>query len=131
MSSEGRFRFSLLPVAVLAMAVLAGARPGAAQTSGDVSAKALDAQGNPLAGIQVTLIKAGGKGNQQQTSDAEGNVKFANLAGGVYIATSSPDGYAQVTCPGVRVVGQSRQLEIHLMPKDGAEPSTCKVLEGS
>lgn len=123
MSSEGRFRFSLL--AVLLAATLCGS--AAAQTAGDLRGQVLDAQGSPLAGIQITLIKAGGKDNKQQTSDAEGKVLFGDLAGGVYIATASPDGYATVTCPGVRVVAQSRQVEIRLMPKDGQEPSSCKV----
>lgn len=125
MSSEGRFRFSLLLAAVaLAFAVLAAAQP-----TGDVRGRVLDGQSNPVPGIQVKLIKAGGKDNQEQTSNAEGKVEFNGLAGGVYIVTTSPDGYAQVTCPGVRVVGQSRQFEIRLMPKDGPEPSSCKVIE--
>jgi hypothetical protein len=122
MSSEGRFRFPLLAVVI----ALAGAGPGAAQNNGDVHALALDAQGSPIAGIQITLIKAGGQ-SQQKAADAEGKVLFDGLAGGVYIATTAPEGYAEVTCPGVRVVGQSRQLEIRLMPKDGTEPSSCKV----
>ncbi|MFL6291943.1 MAG: carboxypeptidase-like regulatory domain-containing protein [Thermoanaerobaculia bacterium] len=129
MSSEGRFRFSLLPAALVLLAVLGGAHAGAAQANGDVSARAVDAQGSPVAGIQITLIKAGGKDNQQRTADAEGRVDFGGLAGGVYIVTTAPEGYAEVTCPGVRVVGQSRQLEIRLMPKDGPEPSSCKVAE--
>lgn len=128
MSSEGRFRFSLAAVALAVLALLAGAGPGAAQSNGDVRAQALDAQGSPIAGVQITLIKAGGKDNQQKTADAEGKVHFGGLAAGVYIATAAPDGYAEVTCPGVRVVGQERQLEIKLMPKDGPEPSTCKVI---
>lgn len=134
MSSEGRFRFPLLPaglsvvVAVVAgLALLAGAGPGFAQENGDVLAQALDAQGSPLAGVEITLIKAGGQ-SQQKAADAEGKVHFDGLAGGVYIATTAPEGYAEVTCPGVRVVGQSRQLELRLMPKDGPEPSTCRVV---
>ncbi|MFP5289338.1 MAG: carboxypeptidase-like regulatory domain-containing protein [Thermoanaerobaculia bacterium] len=127
MSSEGRFRFSLLPVALVALAALCGSSPGAAQADGDVSARVLDGQGSPLAGIQITLMKAGGQ-SQQKAADAEGKVHFNKLAGGVYIVTTAPDGYAAVTCPGMRVVGQSRQLEIRLMPKDGTEPSTCKVV---
>lgn len=130
MSSEGRSRFSLLPGALVALAVLCAASPGAAQADGDVYARVLDGQGSPLAGVQITLIKAGGQ-NQQKAADAEGKVHFDKLAGGVYIVTAAPEGYAQVTCPGVRVVGQSRQLEIRLMPKDGAEPSSCKVLEAA
>ena len=130
MSSEGRFRFTLLPLALAALAVLCGALPGAAQAEGDVLAQALNGQGSPVAGIQITLMKAGGK-SQQKAADAEGKVHFNGLAGGVYIVTAAPDGYAEVTCPGVRVVGQSRQLEIRLMPKDGPEPSSCKVIQGS
>src|SRR5688572_5199813 len=124
MTSEGRFRFSLLAAA---LALLAGTAPGAAQSNGDIQAQALDGQGSPVAGIQITLMKAGGQ-SQQKAADAEGKVHFGDLAGGVYIATTAPEGYAEVTCPGVRVVGQSRQLEIRLMPKDGTEPSTCKVV---
>ena len=130
MTSEGRSRFSLLPIALVALAVLGGARPGTAQAAGDVRAQILDGQGSPLAGVQVTLIKAGGQ-SQQKAADAEGKVEFGGLAGGVYIVTAAPDGYAEVTCPGVRVVGQSRQLEIRLMPKDGTEPSSCKVVTAS
>lgn len=125
MSSEGRFRFSLLPVALVALAVLCGASPGAAQANGDVRAQVLDGQGSPLAGVQITLIKAGGQ-NQQKAADAEGKVHFGDLDGGVYIVTAAPEGYAAVTCPGMRVVGQARELEIRLMPKDGTEPSSCK-----
>jgi uncharacterized surface anchored protein len=129
MSSEGRLRFTLPTVALAALAILAGAQPGAAQASSDIRAQVLDAQGSPVAGIQITLIKAGGKDNQQKTTDAEGKVHFGGLAGGVYIATTAPEAYAEVTCPGVRVVGQERQLEIRLLPKDGPEPSACKVVE--
>lgn len=130
MSSEGKSRFSLLPVALVALAVLCGASPGAAQAEGDVLASVLDGQGSPLAGIQITLMKAGGQ-SQQKAADAEGKVHFNKLAGGVYIVTTAPEGYTAVTCPGMRVVGQSRQLEIRLMPKDGAEPSSCKVVEAA
>ena len=130
MSSEGRFRFTLLPLALAALAVLCGALPGAAQADGEVLAQALNGQGSPVAGIQITLMKAGGQ-SQQKAVDAEGKVHFNGLAGGVYIVTTAPEGYAEVTCPGVRVVGQSRQLEIRLMPKDGPEPSSCKVVEAA
>jgi uncharacterized surface anchored protein len=128
MSSEGRFRFPHFPIAALAaLALIAGAGTGAAQNNGDVRAQALDAQGSPIAGVQITLMKAGGQ-SQQKAADAEGKVHFSGLAGGVYIATAAPEGYAAVTCPGVRVVGQERQLEIRLMPVDGPEPSSCKVV---
>ena len=130
MSSEGRFRFTLLLPALAALAVLCGALPGAAQADGEVLAQALNGQGGPVAGIQITLMKAGGQ-SQKKEADAEGKVQFDKLAGGVYIVTVAPDGYAEVTCPGVRVVGQSRQLEIRLMPKDGPEPSSCKVVEAA
>ncbi|HWM93957.1 MAG TPA: carboxypeptidase-like regulatory domain-containing protein [Thermoanaerobaculia bacterium] len=125
MSGEGRFRFSPLLIAVALLAGIAG--PAAAQVTGELRGKVQDADGNPLSGIAITLIKAGGKDNKQQTSDAQGTFQFADLSG-VYIATTAQEPYGPVTCPGVRVVGQARQIEIRLMPKEGTEPSSCKAV---
>ena len=123
---EGRLRFSLLTAAVVAVVAF----PAAAQTAGEINGRVQDAQGNALQGVAITLLHAGAKDTQQKTSGAGGEFQFTGLAG-VYIATSAFDGHAPVTCPGVRVIGQTRQLEIRLMPADGAEPSSCKVVEES
>lgn len=124
---EGRFRFSLLTATVIAVVAFAGLS-AMAQTSGEISGRVQDSQGNALAGVAITLLHAGAKDTQQQTSGAAGEFGFSGLAG-VYIATAAHDGHAPVTCPGVRVISQARQLEIRLMPADGGEPSSCKVVE--
>jgi hypothetical protein len=112
------------------MLSLASVRPAFAQDDGGGAGPSVlrDSETEWLfRDVSRALIKAGGQ-NQQKAADAEGKAHFEGLAGGVYIVTAAPDGYAEVTCPGVRVVGQSRQVEIHLLPKDGAEPSSCKVM---
>jgi hypothetical protein len=125
---EGRIRFSLFTlVGVVAVLAYAGG-PAASQTTGEINGRVQDAQGNALPGVPVTLLHAGAKDTQQKTSGAGGEFQFIGLAG-VYIATAAFDGHAPVTCPGVRVIGQTRQLEIRLMPADGAESSSCKVIE--
>lgn len=125
----GRFRFSLLTSVVFAIMVSTySGSPAAAQKGGEINGLVQDAQGNALQGVSVTLLHAGAKDTQQKASGAGGEFQFTDLAG-VYIATVAFDGHAPVTCPGVRVVGQTRQLEIRLMPADGAESSSCKVIE--
>jgi hypothetical protein len=126
---EGRFRFSLLTGMVIA-AVTVALGSAMAQTAGEVKGRVQNAQGNALPGVAITLLHAGAKDTQQKATGADGDFEFTGLAG-VYIATAAFDGHAPVTCPGVRVIGQTRQLEIRLMPADGAEPSTCKVVEES
>jgi len=108
---------------------LVPAVPAAAQ-SGVVTGHVQDAQGQPLQGVAVTLLKAGKK-IPPQTSAADGNFSFADLASGVYSASATLDGYAPVNCPGVRIVaGLSRHFEIKLMPAaEGGPPSTCAAVE--
>lgn len=109
--------FSMLPLAT-------------AQSSGVVTGHAQDAQGQPLPGVAVTLLKAG-KEIPPQTSGADGNVRFEALGSGVYSASASLEGYAPVDCPGVRIVaGLTRHLEIKLMPaSEGGLPSTCGIVD--
>jgi hypothetical protein len=116
-------------VAVLPALVVLTA-PAVAQSSGVVTGHVQDAQGQPLQGVAVTLLKAG-KQIPPQTSGADGNVSFADLASGVYSASAALDGYAPVNCPGVRIVaGLARHFEIKLMPAaEGGPPSTCAAVE--
>jgi carboxypeptidase family protein len=123
---EGRSRnfcfavlFALLP---------AIGSPALAQ-SGEVDGQVQDGQGQPLQGVEVKLFKAGQGTSVQQTSDAQGNFRFNGLASGVYIAAASREGYAEVTCPGVRVMaGLTRRLAIKLMPAKGEQPSSCEAV---
>jgi len=127
MTGKGRFPlFSLVVVALLP--VLAG--PAAAQT-GDVRGQVKNGEGQALPGITVKLLQAGSKDAREEKSDAEGRFHFNGLKGGVYIITTSPDGYVPVTCPGTRIVGGTdRSFELDLRP-DGGEPSTCTAAPAS
>jgi hypothetical protein len=110
--------------------LLAAGVPAFAQTTGEITGQVQDAQGQPLQGAQIKLLKAGGSENQQQASGADGGFRFEGLASGVYIAMASLDGYAQVTCPGVRLVaGLSRNLAIQMAPEGSDPPSSCKAVE--
>ena len=123
-------RSPFLAVAVLG-ALLGG--PVLAQGSGEVDGHVQDGQGQPLQGVSVKLLKAGQETNPEQTSDAQGHFRFNGLASGIYVAAASRDGYAEVTCPGVRVMsGVTRRLAIKLMPAEGGQPSICEaVVEGA
>jgi Carboxypeptidase regulatory-like domain len=102
----------------------------AAPPSGTVTGHVKDAQGQPVAGVAVALLKAG-KVIPQQTAGADGNVRFGDLASGVYSASASLEGYAPVDCPGVRIIaGQTRHLEITLSAaSEGGPPSTCAIVD--
>ncbi len=101
-----------------------------AQGAGVVTGHVQDAQGQPLQGVAVTLLKAG-KEIPRQTSGADGNFRFADLGSGVYSASASMEGFAPVNCPGVRIVASlERHFTIKLMPAtEGGPPSTCVIGE--
>lgn len=120
-------RLFIAGVAAFFLLVPAAAR---AQGAGVVTGHVQDAQGQPLQGVAVTLLKAG-KEIPQQTSGADGNFRFADLGSGVYSASASLEGYAPVNCPGVRIVASlERHFAIKLMPAtEGGPPSTCAIVE--
>jgi Carboxypeptidase regulatory-like domain len=121
---EVRFRclFVLLVAAILA----AVAVPAFAAADGEVDGVVQDAQGKPQPGVEIALLKAGDQEGKKQVSGADGGFKFNALASGVYIASASLEGYAPVTCRGIRLVaGQTRRLEIKLQPAGGEQPSSC------
>ncbi len=125
--AKGGFRLPFLLAASIA-ASLALAGPAAAQV-GDVKGHVQDGQGQAVPGVKVKLLQAGKGESKEQVSDAEGNVHFDGLASGVYIATIAHEGYSPVTCPGLRIVGVSRQLKITLMPTGGEQASSCRQAE--
>jgi hypothetical protein len=119
----------MLPPVLALLAVLATA--GATHAAGGtVEGQVQDAQGKPLPGVAVALLGAGGKGNQNQTTDAQGNFHFEGLTSGVYTVTATLEGYAPVTCPGSRLLsGLTRRLEIKLAPTGGAASSCAPAAE--
>lgn len=121
---KSRLGFPLLLAAAL-VAVTGG--PVVSQAAGDIKGHIQDAEGKSLSGATVKLLQAGKGEPREQASDAEGNFHFQELAGGVYSATVSMEGYAPVTCPGARIVGATRQLEITLRPAGGEQSSSCRA----
>ena len=125
MMSTRRIGFTLLVAMAVALLAMAGG-PVSAQGVGDIRGHVQDSEGKALAGVAVKLLQAGKKETQEQVSDAEGNFHFTGLAGGVYIATAAMEGYAPVTCPGVRIVGVTRQLQVTLLAAGGDQGSSCR-----
>jgi hypothetical protein len=121
---KGRFGFPLLAATVAALSMIGG--PAASQLSGDIKGHIRDAQGQALPGAAVKLLQAGKGEPREQVSDAEGNFHFEGLASGVYIATVALEGFAPVTCPGARVVGTTRELQVTLAPAGGEQASSCR-----
>jgi hypothetical protein len=122
---------SLFAAGILAsFCLMSSAMAAPAAPSGTVTGHVKDAQGQPVPGAAVALLKAG-KVIPQQTSGADGNVRFGDLASGVYSASASLEGYAAVDCPGVRIIaGQTRHLEIMLSAAaEGGPPSTCAIVD--
>jgi Carboxypeptidase regulatory-like domain len=117
------FRRRVLFLVLLAVLATAGATYAAGAT---VEGQVQDTQGKPLPGAAIALLGTGGKANQNQATDAQGNFHFAGLASGVYTVTVTLDGYAPVTCPGSRLfTGLSRRFQIKLAPASGGAASTC------
>ena len=101
-----------------------------AQGAGVVTGHIQDAQGQSMQGVTVKLLKPG-KETAPQASGADGNFRFADLGSGVYSVSASMEGFAPVTCPGVRIVASlERHFTIKLTPaSEGGPPSTCEIGE--
>lgn len=125
---QGSLRLPLL-LAVIVTALSVIDLPVAAQSNGDIKGQVLDAQGQPIPGVTVKLLQAGKGDSREQASDATGSFQFADLTSGVYIATVAQEGYSPVTCPGLRIVGVTRQLRITLTPAGGERQSSCRQAE--
>jgi hypothetical protein len=121
-----RSRFYFLLPGMMAAVLGGSALPAAAQDTGAIAGSIQDAQGQSLEGVTVKLMRAGKPDVQEKASDAGGNFQFGDLSSGVYIATLSKEGFAPVTCPGLRIVGQTRQLQVALAPEGGEPGSSCK-----
>jgi len=123
-------RRPLSPVLALWIAL---ATAGAAHAAGGtVEGQVQNSQGKPLPGAAIALLATGGKGNQTQATDAQGNFHFDGLTSGVYTVTVTLESYAQVTCPGGRILsGLTRRLEVKLAPTGGTAPSSCALAQNT
>src|SRR5438094_8818170 len=109
----------------LVLALLAATAGAAFAAGGAVEGQVQDAQGKPLPGAAITLLAAGGKATQSQTTDAQGNFHFDGLTSGVYALTAALNGYAPVACPGGRLLsGLTRRFEIKLAAAGGGAASS-------
>jgi hypothetical protein len=114
----------------MAAILAAVAVPTFATADAEVDGLVQDAQGKPLPGVEIAVLKAGDQNGKKQVAGADGSFKFDALASGVYIASASLEGYEPVTCRGIRLVaGQTRRLEIKLGPAGGEQPSSCTAVE--
>jgi len=120
----GKGRLYHLSVATVA-ALLCGGGFAIAQSNGEIAGRVLDAQGQPLQGIEIKLHHPGKQG-QSQASGADGNFRFQKLGLGTYSVTAAPEGYAPASCAGFRLLpGTTKQFEIRLSPAEGAQASSC------
>ncbi|HSG40303.1 MAG TPA: carboxypeptidase-like regulatory domain-containing protein, partial [Thermoanaerobaculia bacterium] len=116
----GKGRLYHLSVAMIA-ALLCGSGVAMAQSKGEITGRVLDAQGQPLPGIEVKLHDTGGE-DRNQTSGADGVFRFEKLGFGTYSVTAAPEGYAATACPGFRLIpGTTKEFEIRLVPAGGEE----------
>src|SRR5688572_16566645 len=104
-SVAGTFRARRLVSMALTLA-LAGAGPAAAQTlfQGGIDVTVQDAQERSVPGAAVEIA---GPATQQQTSDANGEAHFLNLAPGIYVVTVALQGFTTYRNETVRVGGGS------------------------
>ena len=120
----GKGTLYYLSVATIAV-LLCGSGSVLAQSNGEITGRVLDAQGQPLQGIEIKLHHSGKEG-RNQTSGADGNFRFEKLVFGTYSVTTAPEGYAPAACPGFRLLpGTTKQFEIRLSPAEGDQTSSC------
>jgi Carboxypeptidase regulatory-like domain len=118
-------RLNLLFATVVA-ALLWTSGSAVAQSPSEVTGRVLDAQGQPLQGIEVKLHQTGGKTGQKQASGTNGVFRFEKLGFGTYSVTAAPEGYTPAACPGFRLLpGTTKQFEIRLAPAEGDQTSSC------
>jgi hypothetical protein len=102
--------------AVLAAFGLAAAQTAVAQTTGKLSGVVADEAGAPLPGVTVSIASPSLIGGERsETTDAEGQYLFANLAPGEYSLKAELDGFATVEQSGVVVrLDRTAQIDVTL-----------------
>ena len=94
--------------------------------TGELVCKVLDAAGNGLAGVNVSLTGLG-PAPQSQLSSAEGIVRFPGLAPGNYQLEAMLEGFAKVEYPNVSIIaGRASELEIVMKPAPPGTPAAAE-----
>ena len=105
--------WSMCVLVLLAEMVLAG--PSAAQTTGDISGRALDTSGASVPGATVTLTSSATAAAQTTVTSDTGGFRFAGLVPGAYRVQFELAGFKRLVLDDVRVLlGQTTELQPRL-----------------
>jgi hypothetical protein len=95
--------------------VLLSAPAGAQSRNGSLTGSTVDANGSPLAGVHLILTGAGAP--LLQVTNAQGELRFLDLAPGSYRLTAALEGFAGVEVPNVVIEsGRETRVRITLLP---------------
>jgi Carboxypeptidase regulatory-like domain/TonB-dependent Receptor Plug Domain len=99
--------------AVLAILLLAGGAAFAQTQSGNLYGTAVDEQGSPLPGVNVSI--SGNGAPQTQVTNAQGQFRFLSLSPGGYELRAELEGFSTVEFPNVNIgVGRNTTIEVTL-----------------
>lgn len=105
--------WSMCVLVLLAEMALAG--PSAAQTTGDISGRALDTSGASVPGATVTLTSSATAAAQTTVTSDTGGFRFAGLVPGAYRVQFELAGFKRLVLDDVRVLlGQTTELQPRL-----------------
>lgn len=112
----------------LLLALVAGAVPVLAQTTGTVQGRVLDSKGSPVRGALVRLSGAGIQGRRTTTSDMDGYYRFSLLNPGRCIVMATKDGLSAVKSEVLVGLDKTATLDLTMGPIASA---TVEVVEQS
>jgi Carboxypeptidase regulatory-like domain/TonB-dependent Receptor Plug Domain len=103
---------------LLALGLLAAARPGPSQTTGSIEGRVLDGESGPLVGALVTVQSPNLQGARTATTDGNGRFLIQGLPPGDYVVHAESAGLPPVEQAGVPVaVDSNRMLELRILPR--------------
>jgi hypothetical protein len=107
-------RLTRIVLSALALLLVVTAAGASAQTlTGQISGRVTDAQGGALPGVLVTLVSS--RGEQTQTTNAQGDFRFLGLESGIYEVRTSIQGFKPRTQSNLEItIGKSIDLKIAL-----------------